>query len=201
MQELSARLKDPEWTAANAAAAAVATSPEIAALAKGAATAGTIKHDPVETGIMALAGLAVSGLKMPVETSAAASGGGVTPPPKAKTASQESGDSVGGQTRTPQQADAGGRVDRSLMPSLAEGDQYTVTELDAMPAAEAQARKAQSGMQVPRGESPTSVSPSRAPDGTDTETFNIGVPADIAAILEQSAKKLNQGLGGRTESR
>jgi hypothetical protein len=199
MQELAVRLKDPEWAAATAAAAPVAASPEIAVLAKGAATAGAINQDPVETGIMAVAGLAASGLKMPAEAGAAKTDGGRADSYKIR----ESGDRVDEQ-RSASGASSGltaeRYVDRSSLPSLAEGDQYAVAELEAAPVGQAQARKSQ-GIQMPKGENPTSIALTRANDGADTGVFDISVPEHIAAILEQSAKKLNQGLGGQAESR
>ena len=74
MQELASRLKDPEWTATGASPE-IQASPEISALAKGVAVADAIKHDPIETGIMAVANLAGGGPQdVPVEGSRAARG-------------------------------------------------------------------------------------------------------------------------------
>jgi len=188
MQELVSRLKDKEWTASEAASA-VNTAPEISVLAKGAAMA-DISHDPVQVGIMALASLALSGLKPPTEKEPA-SAGDKGPPRQLEAAAAMSAPQAA--TVIPDLSSAEKAKMHAGLPPLYEGDQYAITEVESMPNGGGQ----KAAGFVPKDADFTAVSPVGMDLGEDVGVFDIKLPQDILAILEQSAKRLNQELGGK----
>ncbi len=194
MQELVSRFKDAEWKA-EAAAAAMADSPEIAALAKGVAVADGGRN-PVETGIMAVASLAVAGIK-PREKESAAPADKAAPKQLEASTNGTNGSSNApaaprSTTVTPELSSTEKAQMYAGLPPFQEGDQYTISEVEAVPGAAA-ARK-QSGGVVPHGDFTALAS---SDDGGDEGSFDMQLPPDILAVLEQSAKKLNQQLGGK----
>ncbi len=179
MNELISRLKDPAWTAAGAAAAASANN-EIMSLAKNASLAG----DPLEGGILAVAGLsgvpAAKAPATPIDAPKTAKAGGVTMP--------KGEDNIAAARAAPQMG----------LPPLYEGDQFTVLEVDAMPDVE--------GMPQAEGMPMTGfagtdadfsvITPAGIPENGGG-VMDVKLPEQISAIIEESAKKLNKGLGGR----
>jgi intracellular multiplication protein IcmO len=186
MNELASRLKDPAWTAAEAAAPVAATS-EIAALAKGAATAAAVKHDPIEVGVMALGNL----VSVPVETRKP------TPAPVAAVPAAGRAEAphaaAPGAASPPEEMSPTEKITlRTLLPPLYEGDQYAVTDMEQGDGGGERrgpgfsARDADLGAVPPRG----------FDDDEGTGVFDVALPADVLSYLEASAKKLNKGLSG-----
>jgi intracellular multiplication protein IcmO len=207
MNELISRLKDPEWTAAQAVGA-VTTSPEIAALAKGVAAASAVSRSPVEAGIMAVASLAEAPIKVTPRAETDASDLAEKPTkapmgaPKAITAApvtvpMKDANGTNGSKSAPQQmaASANAPIERAIpkkaLPPLYEGDQFAINDLDKAPVMGA---SGSAGFSVTDADLSV-VTP--AGTGSDTPSvMDVQLPDDVTAILEQSAKKLNQGLGG-----
>lgn len=191
MNELISRLKDPTWTAAEAAAA-VTPSNEIKAFAKGLA----LGNDPIQSGIMAIASL---------------EGVAVT---KAAPIVQEADDEIDENTGTaPKGApkDKAQKVEKeeikgvsladrlnkkSSIPPLYEGDQFAFMEVEQVPESE----------QVPAAGFASSgsdfdlVTPTGGVDDSGN-VMEVKLPDAIAAIIEESARKINKGLAGGSEGR
>ncbi len=207
MNELVARLKDPEWTAAGAVGATAAT-PEITAIVKGAALA----RQPMEAGILAVASLKdMAPSKAPAADADAAKGPGKALPAPAG-AKPAGSDGAVAMARAPlgipEISPAEKASMRAGLPPLYEGDQYAISEIErtAQPAATPAAAGAppSAARNVAGGFMGTDadlavVTPVDGGDGADV--MDVKLPDDILAILEQSAKKLNQGLAGKSEGR
>jgi intracellular multiplication protein IcmO len=205
MNELITRLKDPEWTAKGAAAAAN-TSSEIAAIVK--TLAGT--NDPFLGGIMAVSSLdGVTVTKMP--TAAAPDEMDLEAPVKpkvpltvAEAAAAKSSPTAAAQAKNapitiPSITTGENGKQRATLPPLYEGDQYTVVELEASPVTEG------GSALTPNFASMDSdfsiVSPvSMADMDDDGGVLDVQLNESITAILEESARKLNKGLGGTGET-
>lgn len=202
MNELIAKLKDPAWTAANAAAAAAVTS-EVTAMAKGAALA----QSPLEAGILAVASLTnVTVTKTPVGAEAQASQGKST---TAAPQTQAGGVGKSAPITIPEISPAEKATMRAGLPPLHEGDQYAIGDVEHTPSASvasatsAATAKTSTGRTGAAGFTGTdadlAVITSVGGGGDATSVMDIKLSADIIALLEQSAKKLNQGLSGKAE--
>jgi intracellular multiplication protein IcmO len=185
MNELISRLKDTNWTAADAVNPVTATN-EITAMAKGMATG----KDPFEGGPFAVASLeGVTVTKStPItrepeefdnETDDAPKLAKGNAPPKKQT--EESGglslaDRIG---------------QKQTLPPLYEGDQFAFLEIENIPESE----------QIPAAGFATSGSDFDlvTPTGGVVDSGNVmevKLPENIAAIIEESARKINKGLSG-----
>jgi intracellular multiplication protein IcmO len=202
MNELATRLKDPAWHASEAATP-VAATPEIAALAKGVATAAAVKHDPIENGIMALASL----MDVPVEirktTTATAS-----VPIGGKGSAQQQQQAGNGHTASsgttapksmpislPEIAATEKITLRTLLPPLYEGDQYAINDV------ESGRGRATAGVRASDSDITSIPPPGFEDDDGLGGVFDVALPADIMALIEQSAKRLSKGLKGSAEGR
>jgi hypothetical protein len=190
MQELAARLKDPEWTAAAATSAVAATS-EIGAIGKGLADAEAAKLGPMEAGIMAVLDIAALPPKTEAEKAV-----------EKATQTTSDGKDVAARESAPRVPAAGPSVRTGEMPPLHEGDQYAIDQLERAPAAAATAKSAppKTVAQKPGGFAGTDADfavvthPDLAED--EVGVMDVKLPPEIAALLEQSAKKINRGLMG-----
>ncbi len=201
MNELAARLKNPEWTAA-AVAPEAKESPEISALAKNWQIFAKTGHTSLETGAAVIAGLAkTAGLQPKAKTSEVptsatprfASGTRVTSP------TIESGAEIPMINIAP--LSAAPIQERTGQPLLQEGDEFAFMELES---------SALPGMEISetreKGYVPTDLDLDvvTRPGGAAEEIDIMGVklPEGITNLLERVASKLNRGLGGdkqRTE--
>jgi intracellular multiplication protein IcmO len=200
MNELLSHLKDPEWTAAGASAA-VASSSEITALAKGVAIART----PMEVGIMAMASV----MTLPVAKGPPEATTGMKSPAAAATGAN-GGTTLGSRDARiviPEISSTEKSVLRTNLPAFHEGDQYSVGEVDQAPPTQSKAPPAASGglggTSYVHTDADLAVITPVGTGGVDeaADVLNLKLPAEISAILEQSAKILNQGLSGKTEGR
>jgi hypothetical protein len=189
MHELDVKLKDPEWTAADAGPA-VATSPEIGALAKGLATADATKLDLLEAGIMALASVDILPPKVKAEMAAETAAPSVTGKGKTITASTARNSSADGGGMS-----SNGKEDRRAgQTPLQEGDQYAIEDVERAPAMSAQTPAA--GFAGTDTDFNVITHPELAEDEAGG-VMDVHLSEEIATLLEQSAKKLNRGLAGR----
>ncbi len=185
--ELISRLKDPSWSAAEAVPAAAVTT-EIAALAKGFALA----NDPVLGGALAVASL---------EGVAASKSAPVSREPE-EFADEDVAPVKNGSGKTsgapviekdePTGLSLAERLSqKSSLPPLYEGDQFAFIEVEA----------------VPESEMPPSTGFGSIADDFDLVTptggmdnsgnvMEVKLPDSIAAIIEESARKINKGLAG-----
>lgn len=205
--ELAARLKETEWTAVSAAPE-VPASMEIDQLAKTIAAV-----DVATRGLQTAAALAVASiatLPAPAKKTEApaekapkqlAAGNG-----KPKQPSAPKGDTIA------VGALLAGEKPRSSGLPLYEGDQYAIAEIDHMPMM-TETVAVPIGIQdsLPAGVPGVTVLPPSAPaidtdlavithpDLGDDEVsvLEVELPVELAAMIEQSAKKLNKGLTGR----
>jgi len=205
MQELASRLKDPEWTATEAGGAAV-TTPEIGAIVKGLGAAAGAKLGPVEAGIMAVMDIATLPPKSEAEIAvekAARSGAAAD----SKTAVTREGTKTASAStdtatkKTPRPTD---------LPPLYEGDQYAIEEIEEVPhptvvkagssstatttATTATVTKVTTGFAATDADLAVITHPEQAED--EVNVMDIQLPPEMVALLEQSARKLNSGLGG-----
>jgi len=201
---LIAKLKDPAWTASAAAPAAVAT-PEIAILAKTMAAAVAAHRDPLEAGAIALAGIATLPAKPAPPAEQGKGKPGVAAP-----AGGRSSVAIPEIPLTPKSERQAG------LPQFYEGDQYAIDELQDQsrngarkdappPSAAAQAAAAMGGapgVATPAGgfDADFDVVTPVGADEDESGVMDVKLPENIAALLEQSAKKLNAGLGGAEKS-
>ncbi len=206
MNELLARLKDPEWTAVGAAATAM-PNPEIVALTKAVG----LTNDPFTAGILAVGSLKditpsktvaatvsdsgedeIIHKKIPLslaEAEAAKNGNGVKPasngtqPMAAKTAPSSIPSIIGGD----------GVSQRAMLPPLYEGDQYTIIDVEAVPGM----TNAETAANFASMDSDFSiVSPISMSDADeDGGVMSVKLGDELAAIIADSARKLNKGLG------
>lgn len=208
MHELAARLKDPEWTASGAGNPVTAT-PEISALVKGVETASAVGRQPIECGplaISSLASLPPVTVKAPAvqEREKVPAARGTAPGKPPAYAENNSHDANGNGKSTPgtpaEVSPAEKAKMRAGLPHLYEGDQYAIAEVEHMPAAAPGAESTSSFTGTGTDADLSVVTPAGAgEDGTGVMETKLS--EDINAILEQSAKKLNKGLGGKTENR
>ena len=80
---------------------------------------------------------------------------------------------------------------RTLLPPLYEGDQYAIDEVER-----AGNRMAGSAGFASTDSDMVRVGPPGFEDDDDTSIFDVALPVEVMALLEQSAKKLNKGLKG-----
>ena len=205
MNELISKLKDPAWTVANAVAP-TPSSAEITAMVK----ASSLAKQPIEGGILSVASLSnvAATKKVPATTDQSVA----DPKSSAKPAAAAKNGNGNGQRIESEGYDSGVSVSKTAsinipdvspsekasiragLPPLYEGDQYAISEVD----------------QAPRG-APGTATGSVGFMGSDadlsvitpvdigSDDFNVmdtKLSEDLTAILEQSAKKLNQGLSG-----
>ncbi len=185
MNELISRLRDNDWTAEKAVSAVV-LNPEISTMIKATALASSA----IETGILAIAALSnIAAASVPATQGEAKD---VKKP--------QSGEAIDYTYDVPVEPVAMDRdavvMERSgtrgTAPSLYEGDQYTIDEVEKA----AEYKKTASGPYVAPGNEFDVIT--RAGDEDDSEgAMDIKLSDDILAILQQSAQRLNEGLGGR----
>ncbi len=197
MHELVAKLKDEEWTAASASGA-VTASPEIDALVKDFAGAGEEKRNLIEAGISAVVNISALPPKPKAETVTDKGSRGASD--SKAIASSGTSASRGGQAAAA--ATDGKTVRRTTQTPLQEGDQYSIEDVEQAPAGTAQEIS---------GDVPAAAGASTGFAGTDADlevvtypdyeedvgnVMDTQLPSDIAALIEQSAKKINRGLAG-----
>jgi intracellular multiplication protein IcmO len=193
MNELISRLKDADWTAAEAVPAAAATTNEIAALVKGLALA----KDPLQGGMLAVASL---------EGVAATKAAPMTREPEefaedapksaaAKKAAASSGSSTGAAKTEKVEVSGLSLAERinqkSSLPPLFEGDQFAFIEVEQVPLSE---QIPQAGF-VSSGSDFDLVTPTGGVDDSGN-VMEVKLPENIAALIEESARKINKGLAG-----
>ena len=194
MGEMIGHVKDPDGKAASAAPN-VPVSGEIAALAKNLAAATAAGQGAVAAGVVAVMGLSK------VEARASAAKGGEALPVPAK---------AGGRTAaapaTAGKAAAQGKV--SAPGALLEGDEYAIDEMDHFSGAAAKGSNGTQGSaaRAVAASGGNGTSGFRATDldvnvvmrpGEEAESFDvtsIRLPDDMAALLAESAQRLNEGL-------
>jgi len=196
MNELVSRLKDPNWTAA-AAAPAPAASPEIAALSKGMA----LGKDPLQGGILAVAsleGVAATKTAAPVtrEPEEFAEESSTAAAPAGKTVAKDGNGAVKIEKEEISGMSLAERISqKSTLPPLYEGDQFAFIEIEQVPESE---QIPQAGF-VSSGSDFDLVTPTGGVDDSGN-VMEVKLPENIAAIIEESARKINKGLAG-SESR
>ncbi len=173
ISEVAARLKDPDWTAA--AAGEAAPSGEVSALMEMAALVRGGGLSSMEEGMALVAAAA----KLPAEK------------PRQRT-----------ETAAPSQTAATGKVAKPLAVSWEEDKEpeekrASFEDLDVPPLYE---RKTS----APRGFVPsdldTRVVPSVREEEEGPDVTKLQLPADMAALVENMAGKLNKGLGGKEKA-
>jgi len=190
MQEMATHLKDHEWTAVAAAPEAAAT-PEIDAILKGVAAAKSAGRDLLEAGAMAISVVSTLPAPKPKVEAVRANGNGKA---------GANGTPKGPPVAIPDIPETGDR--RAGMPPLYEGDQYAIEDVERGPssiaAATAASATARAQSQAGFAASDQDLSVITHPQMTEDEqsVMDVHLPANIAALLEQSAKKLNDGLAG-----
>ncbi len=181
MHELATRLKDPEWTATSASSDA-AFSPEVSALAKGYAAGLAAKRSTLEASAMALANFAI--LPPPAKTA-------VTTSDSAKKSDGIKSKAGGDRAQPaviPEISVEEKAALRAGLPPLYEGDQYAVQEV-----AQSTAKpKATTNFVTTDADLAVVMRPGTAAE--EPGVMDVKLPANIAAMLEQSAKKLNRGI-------
>jgi intracellular multiplication protein IcmO len=197
MQELASRLKDPDWTAASAGSAIAATS-EIDAIKKSLADAEAAKLGPMEAGIVAVLNVAALPPKTEAEKAVEKA---------ARAGPTDKGVAIRDGARTPAGKDAAISTRRdSELPPLHEGDQYAIEDVEQAPATAAKTTSAatvavtKTGAGFAGTDADYGVVTHPEPAEDETSVMDVQLPPEIAALLEQSAKKLNRGLAG-SESR
>jgi intracellular multiplication protein IcmO len=193
MHELVAKLKDPDWTAENAVAP-VATPVEIDALAKGVATADTAKEGLIEAGISALANVSILPPKPKAEVAADKT---------ARTGASDNRVITAGGTSRGAAASADTAADgrgarRAGQTALQEGDQYAIEDIEPAPGSVAAAGEKTvvvAGFAGTDADLDVITHPGLAED--EPGVMDVQLPGEIAALLEQSAKKLNRGLADK----
>ena len=186
MNELISRLKDPAWKASEAVAgASTPASNEITAMAKGLALA----NEPMTGGMFAVAALHdVKPSKIaPVsrdpeefteDGSAAQKKGGKEAP--VQVVEEETGVSLADRLSK-----------KSTLPPLYEGDQFAFVEIEQVPESE---RTPQAGFASTDSDFDL-VTPTGGVDNAGN-VMEVKLPENIAAIIEESARKINKGLAG-----
>ena len=201
MHEMATRLKDPDW-AAKTATAEIPTSPEIGALAKGVATALEHHKDALEAGIMAVASVAT-----------------LPPKTKAEIQAEKTAQPAPAAIRQPHREPRKQRPKQSCAKPNAAPDYRPYRKAISMPSMISIRRlqvryrstarigcSAQQAQQVSTGGAAGFmgsdadlgvITPTHADEAYDEGVLDVQLPPDIAAILEESAKKLSRGLAGR----
>lgn len=189
ISELISRLKDPEWTAAGAAAT-VATNPEIASFTKAMA----LGQNPLEAGLFGVAALVGVPVSQP-QQQAAQSGSGR---PQVNVGEDDDAEShvaigrdhvvnVGGLSPSEK------ATVRDSLPPLYEGDQYAISDIERA----ASQKKAGSGSGHAASDADFAVvTPAGGLDDSEG-VMDVQLPDELMAMLEQSAHRLNQGMAGR----
>jgi intracellular multiplication protein IcmO len=189
MNEMASRLKNPEWSAASAAPAA-SSSKEIAALAKNLSMAEAAGYGPLESGAIALAGMEKIIAKMPAKET--------TAPPKAKTVSPQTTPATEEEMSHAEET----HVTMPLIggPLVQEGDEFAVMDLEsaetAMP--ETVGTPISSSGYVPADLDISVVTRPGGEGGMEPiDVMATKLPDNMAAMIKQSADKLNEGLTGK----
>ncbi|MDE2029584.1 MAG: type IV secretion system DNA-binding domain-containing protein [Alphaproteobacteria bacterium] len=201
--ELTSRLQDPEWTAEGAANAA-RDVPEIAAMAAAVQKAGDAKLSPIEMSAAAVASVAqIPATKSTTDTQGASA---------AKAARPSGGYDDFDMPSTPvaaayqSETTAAERAAiRAGLPPLLEGDQFAIEEIARAPGKQAGGT---SGGYVAQGSAGfaggtdadlSAVIPALTGEDEVADISAVELPENVASILAQSAKKLNEGLRGKTD--
>jgi intracellular multiplication protein IcmO len=188
MHELIAKIKDPAWTAAGVAPAAVAP-PEIASIAKTIAACGSAR-DPMEMGALAVAGVETLP-PLPVKADGADKG------VKGKTdAAKASDTSTRGDAVVIPEIGLTDKTDRRAgLPSFYEGDQYAIEAVDETPGAKPQKESGPPAAAATGAFADSDLTVVVSADFEDENgVMDVKLPDDVVAVLEQSARKLNKGL-------
>lgn len=180
INEVAARLKDPDWTASGAVVSSAA-SPEIAALAEVITSAGLAGRKPVEAAMAAVGGLPKVVTERPKVTQSVTPT--ATPAAKATPAKQPA---------------AAPKATQSI--AAAWGSPGTVQTEAPTPEAveETLAVAAATSGETPRGFVPQDIDMNVVPrvesvkEGTDVTKLKL--PENLASIIETAADKLNKGL-------
>jgi intracellular multiplication protein IcmO len=189
MNELISRLKDPEWKAEGAAPSAAANN-EIAALAKGMA----LDKDPLKAGILGVASL--EGVAATKTTPVSREPEDFVAEAPQGTAQQGSSKSGAGGAPAPKTESTGlSLADRisqkTTLPPLYEGDQFAFIEVEQVPEEE---QVPQAGFTAAGGDFDIVTPTGGMIDSGDV--MEVQLPENLAAIIEESAKKINKGLTG-----
>lgn len=196
INEMVAHFRDPEWKAATAAPN-VPTPAEIAALSKHIAAGAAAGLSPLESAVAAVAGMSKLAPKAP----AAKTG---EPPLPGKASS-------GGRASAPisrQPAAATSRGGRTPQSSMQQDDEYAIDEMETFPVSAQQTRQSPVAAARSSGNGATSsvagfrsndldVSVVTRPGEDDSDIIDVTkfqLPAEIAAMIEQSADRLNKGM-------
>ncbi len=183
ISEVAARLKDPDWTAAQAAAAAVAP-PEIARLSEAVSAAALAGRSPLEAAAIAVGGLPkVVSEKQPISR--------VTETASLKDSPKE----PRAQPLTvpwEQKKEASETVDEEVETSQ---EIYEAPETESL---------YESEVESPQGFSPKDLDISLVPEtlrkGAEGEDVTqVKLPDEMAGLVKGMADKLNKGLGGESK--
>lgn len=204
MNEIAARFKDADWTADRTVAAA-APLPEIAALAQAMDGAAQNGKSPLEAGITAL-----------VELKAVAPNSRAMQAPET---SATSGGKASGLATMPLENDAARNQRKAILPPLLQGDEDAFDQLQAFPNISQSFAAPLVDTRIPQAAAPAQTNDvvferdGYVPTDADLnlmvrpgveikaeDVLNTQLPPEVAAMLVQSADKLNKGLGNRGET-
>ncbi|MDD3288894.1 MAG: type IV secretion system DNA-binding domain-containing protein [Alphaproteobacteria bacterium] len=208
LSEVSARLKDPEWKISDAGTSA--PSRYISALVSGEERAASAEEKGLKAGIIALASLTALPAESPpaqTETSKKPSAKAAPPAPqeKAKVAPAQTTTAAPAVDSTLLKEKA---VLRSGLPPLQEGDQFAIAEMEnfieqatAGPDENAGKKKAgkEGSVSAPSGMDIETVTPASKGSAAIKGALETELPPEVTAALQQSAQKLNEGLGSAPE--
>ncbi|MDR3450943.1 MAG: type IV secretion system DNA-binding domain-containing protein [Alphaproteobacteria bacterium] len=198
-QELQSRLTSKDWTAATGTTATPVSParevPEIAAIAKAIAAAGKAKASPLEMSAAAVG--SVAALPAAPQQPAAADGGQAAtarPQPQA----YDDFDDLPAQKPAAAPQPSGGvqQMPRTGMPPLYEGDQFAVENVargTETPGTRAYAAQGSAGF-AGTDTDLQAVVPGMAFDEAVEDFASVKLPENLAAILAENARKLNDGL-------
>ena len=188
MNELISRLKDPVWKA-DAAASPVTTNAEIAALAKGLA----LGKDPLRGGIFAVASLdGVTATKSAAAVTRDPEEFAEDAPPKEAANGKANGNGTSAPKANEGSVSLADRLNqKSTLPPLYEGDQFAFLEVEQVPEEE---RTPAAGFAEAGGDFDI-VTPTGGTEDSGN-VMEIKLPDNIAAIIEESAQRINRGLAG-----
>ena len=229
MTEMAARLKDPDWSAAKATAA-TSSSPDLSALIKGLSMAANASERDAKASAIALINLttlpstaaaaAVSQdpfAEAPVKTkkSATEEASGyqsstsqqMQVPPVSTTISapfsfvtEQQEDAVAKVVPPDPELISSHAATRAHLPPLHEGDQFAITELDEFfkqAGVSDEVKEASAAM--PRDIDIHNVAPPTGAMASDALATELS--EEVAALLQESAEKLNQGLSGEARDK
>jgi intracellular multiplication protein IcmO len=206
MNEIISRLKDPDYMATTAVQTATPASADIAAMAK----AITSSDDPLLAGIMTIAKVATlpASKSAPVEVDETDEDG--VDVAKGKAGGKTAGKPSAGQSVAIGQ-NAGMSVSslspsekamqRANLPPLYEGDQYAIVEVENAPASIPLTGQvgAMGSIFASTDAELALFAPPGMSDDDGGYQLDMTLPDQITAIIAQTAKRLNQGLGGASD--